>query len=177
MKMSYLYKIKWTGEPTNRIWKREVVADTMMELYNELIENDTISTCDYDPYEKYQIEKAGYDYYEFIDSFSNEDDDYGDEMQMKAIAKLPDLNDDEIKDLILNENGDAYYQTFKYLYDTEVIFTNEGEDVKWGLYLYAYDDEEAKELLKEELKEYLDEEYNVEINDDMIKSINVAKQL
>ncbi|MGL4451087.1 MAG: hypothetical protein ACRCTZ_07860 [Sarcina sp.] len=168
-----MYKIKWSGRSTNGNWRREVEADTMMELYNELLNNGTISTVDYDPYEKYQIEKAGYDYDEFMNSFSNEDE----EVLRDAIDKLSDLNDDEIEDLIFNENGNAYYQTFKYLYDVEVTFIHKGEDIVRGLYLYAGDDEQAEESAKEELEEYLYEDCNVEINDVVIKSIKVVKQL
>lgn len=90
--------------------------DPMFKVYNELIAKDVISIVDYDPYQKASAEKAGYDYSELDERYSEDDEN---EEVNEILNSLPDLIEEEIYEVIGDENGNAYYQTFHIYIDGE----------------------------------------------------------
>lgn len=95
--------LEFRGTDTSKRIKYEAQASTWIGLYNELVNKGIISTVDGDPYEIEKLKKAGKTY----SDFENEDGD----IDFQAIEKLEDLTDDEIRVLISEQNGSAYYQS------------------------------------------------------------------
>lgn len=106
----YGQKYHWTGWPTHRQWSWECYADTPMELYDILVDKGIISTVDGDPMDIRRLENAGYTEEEFFTEYESELDDYDFYTVFDDIAKIPDLSDNEILDVIAEEDGNAYYQ-------------------------------------------------------------------
>lgn len=108
--------IKWTGKATSGIWRREEIITSynpFTELYTACLENGTISTVDSDPWEDALMEKNG----KTEKDFYNEDGDFDFELYQNWIDEYDyiDLSDKDIYNIILEQDGNAYYQTFEYL--------------------------------------------------------------
>lgn len=118
--------IKWTGKSTNGLWRREAQAETMMELYNALVDNGAITLDDYDPYEKAIIEKAGYKYNEFMEQWEEESNGAYTDEYFREKTDGVDLTDEELYEVIKEERGNAYYQTFEDQDGNELRFDMNG---------------------------------------------------
>ena len=113
--------IKWTGRDTRGICKWTVEATSMIDLYNQLVDKGVISRVDGDPYVMAKVEKEiekshkWKDYRDFEEQIFN-DDPEDDPMKVynSLLSEMEDLTDDEIMQVILKENGNAYYQTFEF---------------------------------------------------------------
>ena len=130
--------IKWTGKSTNGLWRKTAQAETMMELYNKLVDNGAIRLEDYDPIEKYIIESAGLNYSEAMDEaegFSSMDEYF----EEKGIDR--DLTDEDIYYIISEERGNAYYQTFEDQDGNELKFDANGNliDLRTQKVWFSYD--------------------------------------
>lgn len=114
-------RIKWTGMTTDMRTKWEVEADTMNELYDKLTDMGVISVCDYFPDYKFIVERGGYNYYEFESEVYDVAEKEGlgfievfeDYCKKKGISV--DVTEDDYKEIILRENGNAYYQEFEII--------------------------------------------------------------
>ena len=120
-------KIEWTGRNTNKNQKWEVTAESMISLYNKLTEKGIISTEDKDPWEEAVLKKAGKDINS--DEFLDEDGYINPELIQKAIDEAEDLTDKELWELIKDQDGNAYYQSFLVNDEeiTEEDFNEKGE--------------------------------------------------
>lgn len=107
--------IKWTGKNTSRRTTWEVEAETFEELYNELVKRDIISELTdeinmFTPYQEMILEINGLDRYEIL-----EDKNY--EEAVETIGELIENGkrptNDDWQDMISNQDGNAYYQTFE----------------------------------------------------------------
>ncbi len=107
--------IKWIGQDTSKTRKWIIKADSMLELYDALLDRDIINTYEYDPYQKAQIEKAGHDYFDLMNSFSFYEREEDIEKFNKIVDSLPKLTDAEIELMIYEQNSNAYYQTIQYI--------------------------------------------------------------
>ena len=111
--------IKWAGKDTRNVCKWTVEATSMIDLYNQLVSKGIISIVNGDPYDIAKVEKEikksnkWKHYNEFEESIFN-DENINDpcEYYNNLLSEMEDLTDDEIMQVILNENGNAYYQTF-----------------------------------------------------------------
>ena len=112
-------KIYWTGRSTNGLWKRSESADSFSELYEKCIDNDTISTYDYEPYDRLLLEKNGKTEDDFLDSDGYYDYTLFENWLFSNECKFKNLTDIEIKQLIREQDGNAYYQIFQY-YDDDL---------------------------------------------------------
>lgn len=106
--MSTIY---WSGKSTNGIWKRKYKADSFMELFNLLMNEEIINSCDYDVYDHAILEK--YDKTEDDAEFQDEDGDMDYEKIQEFVNSKPDLTDEELWLLISEQKGNAYYQNFE----------------------------------------------------------------
>lgn len=102
--------IYWSGKSTNGRCKWNAMADTMHELYRELVDKDVISVCDNDPYESFVLDKYDktLDDAEFVDADGETDYD-----KVQDFVEKHCLSDEELWNLISTCNGNAYYQTFE----------------------------------------------------------------
>lgn len=116
--------IKWTGKSGNGIWRRKETARTMSELHDACVENGTISLIDYDPFEKYILEREGYSYEEVADKLI-EEGSYIDEFYSDNNINV-EMTDYDFYKLISNETGNALYQTFTDEDDNELEFGENG---------------------------------------------------
>ena len=112
-------KIYWTGRSTNGLWKRSESVDSFSELYEKCIDNDTISIYDYNPYDALLLEKNGKTEDDFLDVNGDYDYSLYQKWLFSDECKFKDLTDIEIKQLIREQDGNAYYQTFQY-YDNDL---------------------------------------------------------
>lgn len=106
--MSTIY---WSGKSTNGIWKRKYEADSFMELFNLLMNEGIINSCDYDVYDHAILEK--YDKTEDDAEFQDEDGDMDYEKIQEFVNSKPNLTDEELWLLISEQKGNAYYQNFE----------------------------------------------------------------
>ena len=108
--------IKWTGQPTSRVYTWEKEADNFYQLYNMLVDRNVISTSDYDPYDRAILEKYG----KTEDDFNDEDDYFDYDKYCEWCSEIAaSLTDKEMWELIADEQGNAYYQTFEIEVDGE----------------------------------------------------------
>lgn len=124
--------IKWTGKNTqmNCAWK--VDANTLEELYNELVKRDIIREEDYNPIHKFLIERAGMDYREVVEQIEILEEEQFHDLgkaeeyffEKNCISRL--MTDQEYYQLIKSENGNAYYQDFEDENGNEIEFDEEG---------------------------------------------------
>lgn len=125
-------KIKWYGRSTSGNWKRKVEADSMRDLYYACVDNGTISLEDYDPIEKYWIERAGLDYRKTSRDISDvafeNDTDYSLEFDKYCRENGIDtsLSDRDYYSIIKGEDGNAFYQTFEHEDGVQIQFDQEG---------------------------------------------------
>lgn len=121
--------IKWEGKIGN-IFEVER-AKTLNELYEKLVSKEVISTINFDPREKYIIERAGFNYDQVMsmidERMESNSGDFGLEFErwMKENGVSDELTDREYMSLIEN-NTDAYEQRFFDEYDTELEFDENG---------------------------------------------------
>lgn len=157
------------------IWRREAQAETMMELYNKLVDNGTIRLEDYDPIEKFIIERAGLNYSEVMDEaeeFSNMDEYF----EVKKIDA--NITDEEIYYIISEERGNAFYQTFKDQDENELRFDANGNliDLRAQKIWFSFDNkgnigvhdayyEDAEEDAERQAREYPDDDWTFAAQD------------
>lgn len=104
--------IRWYGKSTNGNWRRKEEANNFIELYELCVDNGTINISDSDPWNDLIIEKSGKTYQEF----KNEDEEIIFEKLEGFLLSDEAYNptDKDIWQLIKNEVGNAYYQTFEF---------------------------------------------------------------
>ena len=108
--------IKWTGQPTSRVYTWEKEANSFHKLYNNLVDGNIISTSDCDPYDEAILKKYGKTEEDFIDGYYN----FNYDKYCKWCSEIGAcLTDKEIWEVIANERGNAYYQTFEIEIDGE----------------------------------------------------------
>ena len=100
-------KIFFTGRNTARsiCWKTS--ADTYKGIYDNLIDMKVISQWDYSPVEKYILEKLGKTYDDYTDDY--DDIDYN-KLYLDGDKFLVD---EAYREIISNEDGNAYYQEWE----------------------------------------------------------------
>lgn len=120
-------KIEWTGRNTSKTKKWEITAESMIDLYNKIVNKEIISTENGDPWEEAVLKKAGKDINS--DEFLDEDGYINPDLIQEAINKAEDLTDKELWKLIKNQYGNAYYQSFLVNNEeiTEEDFNEKGE--------------------------------------------------
>lgn len=125
-------KIKWYGRSTSGNWKRREEADTMRDLYHKCVDNGAISFEDYDPIEKYIVERAGVNYHIFNNDVTELCDEIGGDYS-EAFERLrkernisDELTDEDYYRIIKNEDGNAFYQTFEDENGDPVEFDQKG---------------------------------------------------
>ena len=118
--MNKIQTIHWTGSDTRNICRWYIQANSMIELYDLLVSKGIISIVDGEPYEIAQVEKEiqkshkWKNYTEFVESiFNNKTLSNPCETYINLIDEMEDLTDEEIEQLILSQNGNAYYQSIK----------------------------------------------------------------
>lgn len=91
----------------------KAIGNTIIELYNDLVNQDIVSLIDGDPYEEAVMKKAGKSW----DDFKNEDGDEDIEKFNKWYNQHPqyDLTDEEIIRIISSDYSRAYYYNIKEL--------------------------------------------------------------
>lgn len=129
--MSTIY---WSGKSTNGIWKRKYEANSFIELFNSLMDEEIINSCDYDVYEHAILDK--YDKTEDDVEFQDEDGDMDYEKIQEFVDSKPDLTDEELWLLIAEQKGNAYYQTFERDNEDERIEINRNDFDDDGKYKY-----------------------------------------
>lgn len=132
-------ELKFIGRNTQGRTVTNVTVDSeqpFLALYNELISNGTISDYN-ESWDRAKADKVGLDYDEILDK-AIEADLNGDENALdvanEMIEGLPDLNEEEINDLISYETGNAYYQDYFIIindeeYKVETFHFEDGEVV------------------------------------------------
>lgn len=99
--------LKFVGWNTQRNIKYKAKGNTPLQLYDELVNKDIISTINGNPYDYAIMKKYGKSEEDFLD----DDDEYDWELYYKWYSSGKyDLTDDEILELIKECNGNAYYQ-------------------------------------------------------------------
>ena len=86
--------IKWIGTDTSRFTKWNEEAETYLELFNKLVERDLV-----------------HNYTDLEGDTFNELLNYSTELDFDSLLEI--LTDDQIKSIILANQGNAYYQGFK----------------------------------------------------------------
>lgn len=110
----YGERIRWEGTNTSGSITWIYGADTLEELYNKLVEADIISVVDTDPYMDYMLYKVGLS---MNDCPKELYDDWEDVVKwFEEKTKSVEMTDFDWWDLILSQDGNAYYQKF-YLKD------------------------------------------------------------
>lgn len=167
--------IKWTGKSTNGLWRKEAQAETMMKLYNKLVDIGAIRLEDYDPIEKHIIESAGLDYSEAMEEaeeFSSMDE-YFDEKKIDTT-----ITDEDLCYIISEERGNAFYQTFEDQDGHELKFDMNGKlrDLRSEKIWFSFDNkgnigahdayyEDAEADAEANAKEYPDDEWTFDVQD------------
>lgn len=125
-------KIIWKGKSTNGNWKRTEEVNSMEDLYYRCVQNDTVNESEYSPIEKFCIERAGLNYYEFeseITEICEETDEFFQEV-FERICKERNIDmrisDKDYYDIISEERGNAYYQEFKDEDGNDIEFDKDG---------------------------------------------------
>lgn len=103
-------KIYWSGRTTNGLSKWKSEANTMHELYQNLVAKDIISISDEDPYENFVLGKYDKTIYdsEFLDADGDTDYD-----KVQDFIESHCISDKELWKLIEDCDGNAYYQIFE----------------------------------------------------------------
>lgn len=101
-------KIKFTGRNTqcNVVWKCS--GDTYKEIYDWLVDHEVITRWDEDPVDRYLLNKLGKTW----DDYTSEDDEI-DFNQLYIDGDYILQNDNIYKEIITNEDGNAYYQEWE----------------------------------------------------------------
>lgn len=105
-------RIKWRGRSTSGLLKWNFEADTMRDLYHILVSKGIISTVDKDPYCEAMLNKVGLSESDFTEDEAEKYNDNYYEWFEKATDGIY-LSEVEYKEIIENENGNAYYQDFE----------------------------------------------------------------
>lgn len=101
--------IKWNGMDTSKFVKWNEEAETYLELLFKLIERDLVHDC---------LDLEGDTFSELLNYSAeleelNKNEDYDAIREFDFDALLESLTDDQIKSIILANQGNAYYQGFK----------------------------------------------------------------
>lgn len=101
--------IKWTGTNTSRVIKWTAEAETYLELFNKLVERELVHQC---------TDLEGDTFNELLNYSTelqelNSSDDIEAIYQFDYDALLESLTDEQIKSIILANQGNAYYQEFE----------------------------------------------------------------
>lgn len=101
--------IKWNGTDTSRFIKWNEEAETYLELFNKLVERGLVHGY---------LDLEGDTFNELLNYSTeleelNKNEDYDAIYQFDYDALLENLTDDQIKSIILANQGSAYYQGFK----------------------------------------------------------------
>lgn len=109
--------IYWKGKSTNKSLEWKAEANNFLDLYNELIEREIIKNYDVDIYNNAVLNKYNKteDDTEFCDE--NGELDYD---KINDFVKVRPLTDKELWELIFEQKGNAYYQSFKREVDGEL---------------------------------------------------------
>lgn len=109
----------------------EIYFDSLKELYDVLVARQIIYTNDWDPYTRAQIERAGFDYVDFEDTYNEEYERSGVQWyEYLQNYNLPVLNDVEIYLLIddcLHRN--YIFDIFYFETDHKIEFDEDGKVV------------------------------------------------
>lgn len=101
--------IKWVGTDTSRFTKWNAEAGTYLELFHELVKRELVHQC---------TDLEGDTFNELL-NYSTELQELNSSNDIDAIyqfdydALLESLTDEQIKSIILANQGNAYYQGFK----------------------------------------------------------------
>ena len=101
--------IKWVGTDTSRFIKWNEEAETYLELFNKLVKRGLVHNYS---------DLEGDTFNELL-NYSNELQELNNSDDIEAVyqfdydALLESLTDDQIKSIILANQGNAYYQGFK----------------------------------------------------------------
>lgn len=101
--------IKWVGTDTSRFVKWNEEAETYLELFNKLVGRELVHQC---------TDLEGDTFNELLNYSTeleelNKNEDYEAIYQFDFDSLLESLTDDQIKSIILANQGNAYYQGFK----------------------------------------------------------------
>lgn len=101
--------IKWNGMDTSKFVKWNEEAETYLELFHKLVERGLVH--DY-------LDLEGDTFNELLNYSTelermNKNEDYDAIREFDFDELLKQLNDDQIKSIILANQGNAYYQGFK----------------------------------------------------------------
>lgn len=101
--------IKWIGTDTSRFTKWNEEAETYLELFNKLVERDLVHNY---------TDLEGDTFNELLNYSTeleelNKNEDYDSIREFDFDSLLEILTDDQIKSIILANQGNAYYQGFK----------------------------------------------------------------
>ncbi|MGL5329833.1 MAG: hypothetical protein ACRDD7_11215 [Peptostreptococcaceae bacterium] len=102
-----MLRFKFEGTDTQRRVKYNAEADTVIELYCNLVNQGIISTVDGDPYDETLMKKYNVSWDDFKDKDGYDDFD---KFTKWRESEADDLTDEEILEVITNEQGNAYYQ-------------------------------------------------------------------
>lgn len=108
----YGQKIKWYGTQTDRRISWACYGDTYQEIYDHLIRAGVIDQIEGDPIDIARLAKVGLTLGDFEKKYEEELDENDFYTVFDDIAKVPEIADEEIKEVILKERGNAYYQEF-----------------------------------------------------------------
>lgn len=128
--MSIIY---WNGKSTNGNLKWKDKADNFTELFNNLMDKEIIKNYDVDIYDKAVLVK----YNKTVDDpeFCNEDGEF-DYDKITDFVKIRPLTDKELWELIFEQKGKVYYQSFKRM-DGNILKEIDTDDFdKNGNYKY-----------------------------------------
>ena len=114
----YGQKIKWYGTRTDRRISWECYGDTYQEIYDHLMSAGVIDQIEDDPIDIARLAKVGLTLGDFEKKYEDELDKKDFYTVFDDIAKVPEIMDEEIKEVIWGERGNAYYQEFS-LWDEE----------------------------------------------------------
>ncbi len=108
--------IKWNGMDTSKFVKWNEEAETYLELLFKLIERDLVHDC---------LDLEGDTFSELLNYSAeleelNKNEDYDAIREFDFDALLESLTDDQIKSIILANQGNAYYQGFKELQEIKI---------------------------------------------------------
>ena len=101
--------IYWSGKSTNGNSKWEDEADNFTELFSRLMDKEIIKNYDVDIYDKAVLNK--YNKTENDSEFCNENGEF-DYDKIADFVKTRPLTDKELWELIFEQKGKAYYQSF-----------------------------------------------------------------
>ncbi|MFI3171725.1 MAG: hypothetical protein R3Y09_06560 [Clostridia bacterium] len=95
--------INWSGISVSKVTTWKESANSYLDLFNKLESRGIINR---ECYNMARMEKGGQNYEEFLQLH---EDDWNNDM----FDGMPDLTESELKELIQQQDGNAYYQRFE----------------------------------------------------------------